>query len=94
MTALGLCYLHGPSLVVVTGDYFLVPVYRLLNAGSSLVVEHRLQGIQTSAAVAHGLSSCGSQSSVWQTAGALGIFSKCVRVSHSVVSDSLRPHGL
>ena len=61
LTALGLCSLHGPSLVAVTGGYSLVRVHRLRNAGSSLVVEHRLQGIQTSAAVAHGLSSCGPQ---------------------------------
>ena len=53
--------MHGPSLVAVTGGYSLSPVYGLRNAGSSLVVEHRLQGIQTSAVVARGLSSCGSQ---------------------------------
>ena len=38
-----------------------IAVCRLLIEMASLVVDYRLLGVQTSEAVAHGLSSCGSQ---------------------------------
>ena len=44
---------------MVSWGYSLV-VCRLLLALSSLVAEHRLQGMRVSVVVAHGLSSCGS----------------------------------
>ena len=50
----GLCC-AGFSLVAASGGYFLVAV-------ASLVAEHRLQGAQTLAVVAYGLSSWGSLS--------------------------------
>ena len=61
LTALGLAAGYGPFPAAVTGGYSPVTVHRLLNAASSLAVEHRLQGTQTSVAAAHALSSCGSQ---------------------------------
>ena len=49
--------LAGCSLVVASGGYSLVEVIGV----DSLVAERRLQVIQTSGVVAHGLSSCGSR---------------------------------
>ena len=51
----------GFSLVAESKDHSLVAMCRLLTAMASLVVEHRLQGMQTLAVAAHGLSSCSSQ---------------------------------
>ena len=42
-------------------DHSLVAMCRLLTAMASLVVEYRLQGMQTSAVAAHGISSCSAQ---------------------------------
>ena len=46
----------GLSLVVASGDYSLVAVRRLLIAVAYLVAEHRLQGVQASVVVVHGLA--------------------------------------
>ena len=48
--------MHGLSLVLPSGDYFLVVVYGLLILVASIVVEHGLQGMRTSKAIARGLS--------------------------------------
>ena len=50
----------GLSLGVVSGDYSLVAVCRLLVAVTSLAAEHGLCGPRASVVVGHGLSSCGS----------------------------------
>ena len=49
------------SLLVESRGYCLVAVHRLLIAVTSVVVEHRLEGVQASAAAAHELSSCSSR---------------------------------
>ena len=41
-------------------ELFFIVVYRLLTAVASLVVEHRLEGMQASVVTAHRLSSCGT----------------------------------
>ena len=59
LAVLGLgCYV-GFSLVVVSRGYSLAVERGLLIVAASLVAELRLQGVPASAAVAHGLSSCG-----------------------------------
>ena len=52
---LGLCCDTGFSLVAASGSCSLAAVCRLLVAVVSLVVEHRLQGVPASVAVAPGL---------------------------------------
>ena len=59
LAVLGLCCCTGFSLVAASGGYSLV-VSGLFIAVASLV-ERRLQGMQASVVVAHGLSSCDSQ---------------------------------
>ena len=62
----------GLSLGVVSGDYSLVAVCRLLVAVTSLAAEHGLCGPRASVVVGHGLSSCGSSQlpfSMWNLAG-------------------------
>ena len=56
MGVLGLCCCTGFS----RQGLLFIAVIRLLIAGASLVVEHRLQGMQASEVEACGLSSCGS----------------------------------
>ena len=51
---------RGLSLVVASGVCSPVVVHGLLIVVTFLVVEHGLSGMRASAAVAHGLSSCGS----------------------------------
>ena len=51
---LGLCCCVGFSLVVASGGCSLVVVHELI-AVTSLIVEHRLQGMQASVVVAPGL---------------------------------------
>ena len=46
------------SLIVLSEGYSLVAVRGLLIVVISLVAEHRLQGVQASVVVAHGLISC------------------------------------
>ena len=48
-------------LIAVSGSYSLAKVCRLLIALASLIAGHGLQSVWASVAVAHGLSSCGSQ---------------------------------
>ena len=55
LVVLGVCCCGGFSLVAVNGGYSLVAVHKLLIAVASLVV-HRLQGMEPSVAVVHGLS--------------------------------------
>ena len=61
LAALGLPCRAGFSLVTASQGYSEFAVCGLLVAVASLVSEHRLQGTRASAAVARGLSSCGSQ---------------------------------
>ena len=58
LAVLGLGCCVGFSLVAVSRGYSLVE-HGLLIVVASLVAEHRLQGVQASAVVARGLSSCG-----------------------------------
>ena len=58
---LGLCCCASFSLVEARRGYSLVEVCGFHVAVASLVSEHRLQGTRASAAVARGLSSCGSR---------------------------------
>ena len=51
----------GFSLVVAVGSCSLVVICWLLTAVSSLVAEHRLQGLGASVVVAHGLGNYGSR---------------------------------
>ena len=60
LAVLGLCFCIGFSLFVVSRDYPLAAVRRLLIAVASLIVEHSFWGMGASVSVAHGLSSCGS----------------------------------
>ena len=61
MVVLGLHYSTGLSLVAESKDHSLVATCRLLTAMASLVVKHRLQGIQTPAVAVCGLISWSSQ---------------------------------
>ena len=61
LAALGLRCRAGFSLVAASQGYSEFAVSGLLVAVASLVSEHRLQGTRASAAVARGLSSCGSR---------------------------------
>ena len=47
------------SLVMASGGYSVIAGCRILIALASLIVGHRLQGVQTGIAADHGLSSCG-----------------------------------
>ena len=58
---LGLSCCACVSPVAGSGGYSRVAVRGLLVAEASLVVEHRLQGVQASAAEACALRNCGSQ---------------------------------
>ena len=49
------------GLVAVSGGCSLAALLRLPIPMASLVAEHRLEGMQASIAVAHGLGSCGSR---------------------------------
>ena len=60
LAVLGLCCCIGFSLFVVSRDYPLAAVHRLLIAVASLIVEHSFWGMGASVSVAHGLRSCGS----------------------------------
>ena len=61
MVVLGLHYCTGLSLAAESKAHSLVATCRLLTAMASLVVKHRLQGLQTPAAVVRGLISWSSQ---------------------------------
>ena len=58
LIVLGLHCCQGFSLVADSGGDSLVAVRRLLIAVASLVVEHRLWGMQASVVLVHGFSSC------------------------------------
>ena len=66
---LGLGHSVGLSLVAIGGGCSSVATRSLLPAVASLVAEHGLQGAGTSAAVACGLSSCGSPSLEYRLSG-------------------------
>ena len=56
MGTLGLCAVHGLSVVVASGGYSPAAVCWLLTAVASLVLEQGLQGTQASVVMAHKLS--------------------------------------
>ena len=56
------------SLVASSGGYSLVVLCRLLTVVASLVAKHRLQGMQASVVVAHGLS-CPTASGIFLDQG-------------------------